>query len=38
MIFSKEDKILIKSLYETKSYGVCKFLKSFRRKTGRKAV
>jgi len=32
MVFSKEDKILIKSLYETKGYGARKLLKEFPQK------
>jgi len=29
MVFSKENKILIKNLYETKGYGARKLLKEF---------
>jgi len=32
MVISKEDKILIKSLYETKGYGMRKLLKQFPQK------
>ena len=38
MVISKEDKILIESLYETKGYIRANFLNSFLRKTGQKAV
>jgi len=38
MVISKEDKILMKNLCETKGYGTCKLLKQFPQKTGRKAV
>jgi len=35
LVISKEDKILIESLYETKGYGMRKLLKQFlQRKTG----
>jgi len=32
MVISKEDKILIESLYETKGYGTCKLFKQFLQK------
>ena len=38
MVISKEDKILIESLCETKGYGTCKLLRQFPQKTRRKAV
>jgi len=39
MVINKEDKILIESLYESKSYVMCKLLKQFpRKKTGQKVV
>jgi len=32
MVISEEDKILIKSLYETRGYGTCKLIKQFPQK------
>jgi len=37
MVFTREDKILIKSLYETKGYGARKLLKEFLQKNWMKA-